>query len=159
MIRRIGISTLLLAAHAAAAFASQGPSRLITPLHPEAAAPEGAETARQIVEAARLSPMWALILLVVSLAVSAGAIGGAFWWWRAKSEPAGAAAFRVLASRFGLDPRERSLIQRIADARHVSSAGLLVCPNAMRDVLRVSRRGAEEPARTRLLARFGRGLA
>ncbi|MEZ6234461.1 MAG: hypothetical protein R3B68_09755 [Phycisphaerales bacterium] len=158
MIRRIGIAALALAAHAAAAVASQGPSRLITPLNP-GGTPEGAETARQIVEASRLSPLWALVIVAVSLALSAGAIAGAFWWWRAKNEPAGNAAFRTLASRLGLDPRERDLVRRIAAARHVSPAGLLVCPNAMRDVLRVTQRGAEEAARTRLLARFGGGLA
>ena len=158
MIRRIGIAAIVIAALAGAAVASQGPSRLITPLNPDARAADGAETARQIVEASRLSAFWALLIVAVSLAVSAGAIGGAFWWWRAKNEPAVHAAFRSLASRLGLDAPERDLVRRIAGARHVSPAGLLLCPNAMRDVLRVTQRGAEETARKRLLARFGRGV-
>jgi hypothetical protein len=127
-------------AHAAAWLATVGPSRLLSPLSPgdSPSAPASAalaQSASQVVEAARLSPLQAGVLMASSLVVSAAIIAGGFWWWRVKNEPAGDAAFRIMARRMRLRPAERAAICRAAAARRVSPSGLLVSLDALRACL------------------------
>jgi hypothetical protein len=76
----------------------------------------------------------------------------AFWWWRAKSEPAGEAALRLLGRRMGLSRAERDWVRRAAAERGVRAAGLLVSVDALRAV---ARGAAGDETAARLAARCG----
>lgn len=135
--------------------AGAGPSRLVTPLTPDmlvrTVAPEG------IAEASRLSPLGALLLISASLMVGLGVLAWAFWWWRAKSESSGDAAFRVLALRMQLRDPERSLVRVLARERSVQPVALLVSVDFLREALGAARADQHEPARAWLLKRCGAG--
>ena len=101
-----------------------------------------------VVQAARLTPVQAGVVMACSLLISAAIVAWGFWWWQAKNEPARDRAFRVLAARMGLGPHERALVRRLADAQRVPACGLLVSSSALRAALH---QGAPEGATRDLL--------
>lgn len=135
------------------AVAGGGPSRLVTPLTPDVAV--RMVEAEQAARAWSLSPWLAIVMIVVSLAMSAGLMAGALWWWRARHETPTEAAMRAMSARMGLRPEERALVRVLARERGVAEVGLLVSCDALREMLRGPRQGGEEAARVWLARRCG----
>ncbi len=126
-----------------------GPSRLVTPLTPDLAAPPVA----RVVEATQVAPAIALALILASVLVGVALLVGSLWWWRSKTEAPGDGAFRRLSGRMGLRSDERSLVCALARERGMPPVALLVSLDTLRSLLERTRPGGDEAARAWLLKR------